>query len=145
MASLASQKPKKTLTGDKSIPDHIIDGSIAIDSIEAFKSILKQFPDDPYLLKAYSDFLAKNNLFDLAAKSYSDSAKLFIEAGKILQAIVAKKLQWRIQSAKQEEVRRFLDLLKNETFKEIPLKVFFNRLTQEEILAVINYLITESC
>lgn len=138
MASSASQKPKKTLTGDKSIPDHIIDGSIAIDSIEAFKSILKQFPDDPYLLKAYSDFLAKNNLFDLAAKSYSDSAKLFIEAGKILQAIVAKKLQWRIQSAKQEEVRRFLDLLKNETFKEIPLKVFFNRLTQEEILAVIN-------
>jgi hypothetical protein len=50
------------LTGDKSIPDHIIDGTIVIDSVEAFKSILKQFPDDAHLLKAYSDFLAKNNL-----------------------------------------------------------------------------------
>ena len=138
MAGLLSQTSKKTLTGDKSIPDHIIDGTIVIDSVEAFKSILKQFPDDAHLLKAYSDFLAKNNLLDLAAKSYGDAAKLFVKTGKILQAIVSKKLQWRIQPAEQEEVRQFLDLLKSESFKEIPLKVFFNRLTREEILAVIN-------
>ena len=138
MAGSPSQKAKTSLTGDKSIPDHIIDGSIAIDSVEAFKSILKQFPDDAYLLKAYSDFLAKNNLFDLAAKSYSDAASLFIKTGKFLQAIVSKKLQWRIQSAKKEEVREFLDVLKKDTNQEIPLKVFFNRLTRDEILAVIN-------
>jgi CRP-like cAMP-binding protein len=143
MASIPPQKSKKPLTGDKSIPDHIIDGSIVIDSVEAFKSILKQFPDDAYLLKAYSDFLAKKNLFDLAAKSYSYAATLFVETGKILQAIVSKKLQWRIQSAKKEEVRQFLKLLKKETFNEIPLKVFLNRLTQEEILAVVNCFVRE--
>jgi CRP-like cAMP-binding protein len=138
MAASQSQKAKKSLAGDKSIPDHIIDGSIVIDSVEAFKSILKQFPDDAYLLKAYSDFLAKNNLYDLAAKSYSDAASLFVKTGKFLQAIVSKKLQWRIQSAKKEEVREFLDLLKKDTVEEIPLKIFFSRLTREEILAIIN-------
>ena len=116
--------PQKPLSGDKSIPEHIIDGSIVIDSVEAFKSILKQFPENANLLKAYSDFLTKSNLFDLAAQSYGKAASQFVETGKILQAIVSKKLQWRIQPAKKKEVHRFLESLKNGHFSEIPLKVF---------------------
>ena len=138
MASPASQMPQKKLSGDQSIPEHIINGSIVIDSVGAFKSILKQFPDNANLLKAYSDFLTKNNLFDLAAKSYGEAASLFVETGMILQAIVAKKLQWRIQPAKTKEVHRFMNSLKNGHFSEIPLKVFLNRLTEEEMLAVIS-------
>lgn len=138
MASSASQMPKTPLSGDKNIPEHIIDGSIVIDSVEAFKSILKQFPDNANLLKAYSDFLTENNLFDLAAKSYGEAASLFVETGKILQAIVAKKLQWRIQPARRKEVHRFLNSLKNGHFSEIPLMVFLNRLTAEEMLAMIS-------
>jgi len=138
MASSLSLKPQNALAGDKSIPEHIIDGSIVIDSVEAFKSILKQFPENANLLKAYSDFLTKSNLFDLAAKSYGEAASQFVETGNILQAIVSKKLQWRIQPAKKKEVQRFLEALKNGNFSEIPLKVFLNRLTEEEILALIS-------
>jgi CRP-like cAMP-binding protein len=137
MASFSSQTKDNKVPADKSIPEHIIDGSILIDSVEAFKSILKQYPENAALLKAYSDFLTKNNLFDLAAKSYCEASKLFIKEGKILQAIVSKKLEWRIKRAEEKEISQFLDSLKTGHFKEIPLKVFFNRLGHQEMLEII--------
>ena len=79
MSSISSQITDQKVPGDKSIPDHIIDGSIVIDSVEAFKSILKQYPENASLLKAYSDFLTKSNLFDLAAKSYGEASDLFVK------------------------------------------------------------------
>jgi hypothetical protein len=54
MARFSSQTKDKKVPGDKSIPEHIIDGSILIDSVEAFKSILKQYPENAALLKARS-------------------------------------------------------------------------------------------
>ena len=138
MAKFSSQISKSQFTGEKSIPEYIINGSIVIDSVEAFKSILKQFPDNPILIKAYSDFLLKNNLFDLAAKNFGEASQRFIEVGNILQAVVSKKLQWRIQPPDEKAVNLFLDSLKNGHFDDIPLKIFFNRLSQEEMLAIIN-------
>jgi CRP-like cAMP-binding protein len=132
-----SKLPEELCSREKCIPDHIVDGSIVIDSIEAFGSILKQFPNNPALLKAYSDFLAKNDLFDLAAKFYHEAAALFIESGKMLQAIVSKKLQWRIQPATAKDVRTFLASIKNGNFPAVPLKVFFDRLSREEIFSVL--------
>ncbi len=138
MTSTSSQITDQKIPGDKSIPDHIIDGSIVIDSVAAFKSILKQYPENAALLKAYSDFLTRSNLFDLAAKSYGEASSLFVQEGKILQAIVSKKLEWRIKPAEEKETQLFLDDLKKGQFKEIPLKDFFKRLGQEEMLAVIS-------
>ena len=138
MTSISSQITDQNIPGDKSIPDHIIDGSIVIDSVEAFKSILKQYPENASLLKAYSDFLTKSNLFDLAAKSYGEASNLFVKEGKILQAIVSKKLEWRIKPAVDKETQLFLNALKKGRFKDIPLKDFFRRLSHEEMLAVIS-------
>jgi CRP-like cAMP-binding protein len=140
-ATLPSQLSKKSCSREKCIPDHIVDGSIVIDSIEAFGSILKQFPNNPVLLKAYSDFLSKNDLFDLAAKFYHEATALFIESGKILQAVVSKKLQWRIKPATPEELRHFLATIKNGNFPSVPLKVFFDRLSRKEIFAVLGSLV----
>ena len=137
MTSISSQTAGQKITGDKSIPDHIIDGSIVIDSVEAFKSILKQYPENAALLKAYSDFLTKSNLFDLAAKSYGEASDLFVKEGKILQAIVSKKLEWRIKPAKKTETQTFLDVLKKGHFSETALRDFFKRLDPAEMLAVI--------
>jgi len=44
MTETQTRKTSNQLNSQKSIPEHIIDGSIGIDSIEAFGSILKQFP-----------------------------------------------------------------------------------------------------
>ena len=141
MTRTSSQIADQKIPGDKSIPDHIIDGSIVIDSVEAFKSILKQYPQNAFLLKAYSDFLYKNKLFDLAAKSYGEASNLFIREGKILQAIVSKKLEWRIKPAGQKETRLFLNALKTGKSKGIAFKDFFRRLNYAEMLAFISSLV----
>jgi hypothetical protein len=46
-------------------------------------------------------------------------------------------LEWRIKRAENKEISQFLDSLKTGQFKEIPLKVFFNRLGHQEMLEVI--------
>ena len=86
---------KSKLNTHISIAEQIIEGSISIKSVEEFKSILKIFPSDAALQKAYSDLLVKKKRLDAAAKSYDKSAQLFIDAGKILQAIDSKLLQWK--------------------------------------------------
>jgi disulfide oxidoreductase YuzD len=138
MSESQAQKNKKGSGNPKSIPEHIIDGSIAIDSIEAFGSILKQFPDNPALKKKYADLLFKQNLLDLAAKSYGEAAQLFMESGKMLQALVSKKLQWLIKPPPNKEIHQFLSALGQKNFEESPLKLFFDKLSPREMLAIIS-------
>jgi CRP-like cAMP-binding protein len=123
---------------EKSIPEHIVDGSIVIDSIEAFSSILKQFPKHPALLKKYADLLFRQDLLDLAAKSYGEAAQLCIESGRMLQALVAKKQQWLIRPPSKKEIHLFLSAIEQGSFKASPLKMFFNRLSAKEMLAIIS-------
>lgn len=132
--------PKKNnqLISQKSIPGHIIDGSIVIDSIEAFNSILKQFPNDPGLLKKYSDLLFREGLNDLAANSYGETAQLFVKSNKLLKALVAKKLQWLIKPPPNKEIYQFLSVLGQRSFEDSPLKRFFDKLSAKEKLATIS-------
>jgi len=135
-----SQTPNNSpqVMGQKSIPEHITDGSIVIDSIEAFGSILKQFPNNPELLKKYADLLFRQDLLDMAAKSYGQAAELFVESGRMLQAFVSKKLQWLIKPPSNQDVNNFIRDLKQKKFSPTPLKVFFDKLSAKEILAVIS-------
>ena len=138
MSEFQAQKDNQGLMKPKSIPEHIIEGSIAIDSIEAFGSILKQFPNHPALKKKYADLLFKQNLLDLAAKSYEEAAQLFMDSGKMLQAVVSKKLQWLIKPPPNKEIHRFLSALGQNNFDESPLKRFFDKLSPREMLAIMS-------
>ena len=124
-----------------SIAEQIIEGSISIKSIEEFNSILKIFPNDPALQKAYSDLLLKKNRLDEAAQSYSRAAQLFIDAGKILQAIDSKLLHWKIKPPSPKEAQLFYTALHAGTYYETPLKAFFQRLSYREMVALITKLI----
>ena len=123
---------------EKSIPEHIIDGSIVIDSIEAFSSILKQFPKHPALLKKYADLLFRQELLDLAAKSYGEAAQLYIDSGHMLQALVAQKQQWLIKPPSNNDIHVFLSAIGQGDFRETPLKLLFNKLSPKEILSIIS-------
>ena len=133
-----NQKNSGRSIDEKSIPEHIIDGSIVIDSIEAFSSILKQFPKHPSLLKKYADLLFRQELIDLAAKSYGEAAQLYIDSGRMLQAMVAKKQQWLIKPPSKDEIHIFLTALEQGNFKATPLKMFFDKLSSKEILSIIS-------
>jgi len=138
MSESQVQKSNRGLITQKSIPEHIVDGSIVIDSIDAFGSILKQFPNHPALKKKYADLLFRQNLLDLAAKSYGEAAQLFMESGKMLQALAAKKLQWLIKPPPNKEIHLFLSTLGQKNFDESPLKLFFDKLSSKEVLAIMS-------
>ena len=123
---------------EKSIPEHIIDGSIVIDSIEAFSSILKQFPRHPALLKKYADLLFRQELLDMAAKSYGQAADLYVNSGRMLQAMLAKKQQWLIKPPSNKEIHLFLSALEQGTFRESPFKTLFDKLSAKEMLSIIS-------
>ena len=132
---------KSQLNTHISIAEQIIEGSISIKSIGEFKSILKIFPNDPALQKVYSDLLMKKKRLNEASKSYDIAAQLFIDAGKILQAIDSKLLQWKIKSPSSKEVQLFYATLHGGSYYETPLKSFFNRLSNQEIVAIMSKLV----
>ena len=118
------------------ISEDITSGFITIDSLDDFKKVIKQFPDDPTLHRAFSDMLVKNNLPNVAVTSYGQAAELYIKAGQPLQAIVSKILQWEIYSPSYREAQRFFLALRELSFHVSPINTFFSSLSNPEILAI---------
>ena len=138
MSSLKQSK----LISQISIAAQIVDGSIKIESIEEFENILKLFPDDPELQRAYSDLLLKKKMPKAAVQSYGKAAKLFIESGMMLQAIVSKSLQWKIsQPSDLNEARYFFSVLKKGSYQQTPLNAFFSSLSYPAMLAILYRLV----
>ncbi len=133
-----SRLKKSKLISQISIAAQIVDGSIKIDSIEEFENILKLFPDDPELHRVYSDLLIKKKMSDASGQSYGKAARLFIDSGMMLQAIVSKSLQWKIiPPADLNEARYFFSELKKGSYHESPLNTFFNQLSYPAMLALL--------
>ncbi|MBW2408304.1 MAG: cyclic nucleotide-binding domain-containing protein [Deltaproteobacteria bacterium] len=124
-----------------SIAEQIVDGSLIIKTVAEFKSILKIFPNEPALQKVFSDLLLKQNQQAEAARSYAKAVQLFSEAGKFLQVIDCKLLQWRIKPPTPKEARLFYIELKKSDFNETPLKTFFQRLSYEELMSLVSKLV----
>ena len=131
---------KMNLSSHISVAEQIIDGSITINSIEEFKSILKIFPNDPALQKAFSNLLTKEKRSEEAAKSYDKTTRLYIDSGKLLQAIDSKMLQWKIKPPTPQEAQLFYSTLQQGSYYESPLKAFFNRLSYRELVAFVSKL-----
>lgn len=119
-----------------SIAAKIIDGSIRIDSQREFENVLRFFPNDPALLRAYADLLAMKNLPQDAIKSYKDATNLFIDSGMTLQAIVAKSMQWKLrQPSNMEEIKQFFTTVRQNHHHSAPVNVFFSNLSYSAILS----------
>ena len=121
-----------------SIAAQIIDGSIRIDSTAEFEKVLQIFPNDPALLRAYGDLQITKNRLAVAAESFGKSARLFIDAGMVLQSIVSKSLQWKINPPSDPgEIRQFFATLKKAVFHESPVNAFFNRLEYQALVSIL--------
>ena len=129
---------KGQLSKQISIARHIIDGSITIDSVKEFQSMLQIFPNDPALHRAYADLLVRKQLTEAAARSYQQAAKLFAAAGLLLQAVVCQVLKWRIQPPADAETQKFWGILHKSTYHEIPTNMFLACLSHTELAAVMN-------
>ena len=121
---------------DRNTIEHIIDGSIVINSIDLMLDILKKFPAEPDLVRIYADLLLRNKMLEAAAKAYNRAAILFLNAGKMLPAIVAKISQWHIEMPSDQHVKSFLSELESNQNKELPIGHFFSKLSIHELKAL---------
>ena len=123
-----------------SIVSQIIDGSITIDSIGEYQSMLKIFPDNPYLHRALADLLVRRRSFAAAADYYDKTARLFAQSGMVLQAIVAKMLQWQIVKPNLKAIKHFYNDLLEKNPRSTPLRMFFAGLSFHELTAIVTRL-----
>ncbi|MCP4367725.1 MAG: cyclic nucleotide-binding domain-containing protein [Deltaproteobacteria bacterium] len=128
------------INGQKSIAKHIIDGSITVDSVSDFESMIGLFPDNPALFNAFGDLLVKKKSYKAAARTYGKAAGLFVDSGKMFPAILCKTLQWRIIKPALYEVRPFFANLQRTQFNSSPLHNFFKNLTFPEMISITNLL-----
>jgi hypothetical protein len=121
-----------------SIAAQIIDGSIKIDSTFEFENVLQLFPNDPALLRAHGDLLIVKDMPEAAAQSFEKAAKLFIDSGMMLQAIVSKSLQWKINPPSDpKEIRQFFQTIKKAGYHEAPANAFFHKLEYQALVAIL--------
>ncbi len=124
------------LTIDRNTLEHIIEGSIVINSIDLMLDILKKFPAESDLVRIYADLLLKNKMHEAAAKAYNRAAILFLNSGKMLPAIVAKISQWHIEMPSDQNVKSFLSELNSNHNRELPIGHFFSKLSIHELKAL---------
>ena len=75
------------------IVEQINKGFINVDSVSEFKGLLKDFPEDPALHKAFADLLLKKGSLEEAALSFGQATALYLKSKKLLPAVVTKILQ----------------------------------------------------
>jgi CRP-like cAMP-binding protein len=119
------------------IVEQITSGFIKIDSIAEFEELLTDFPKDPALHKAYAELLLENDSPAKAALAYGKAAAFYLKSQKLLLAVDAKLLQWRIHPPVYDDAQLFLTALNDNSLPDTPLLVFFKKLSKPELLAVI--------
>ncbi len=127
---------KNNLAIKKSITEQIANGSIRINSTKEFERLLKLFPSDSKLIKAYADLLSKENFLDSALKLYRKAAILFIDSGSMIDAVVSKLRQWRVAKPTYQDARLFFTALHEANFSRSPLNIFFDKLSSPEMFAI---------
>ena len=119
-----------------SIMQRVIDGTLAIDSIEEFQEILEIYTEDALLHRKYADLLMEKSQLDAAAEAYDKAARLFIEHGMNLQAIVAKILEWSINKPSHEQGLKFQGLLSQTGSQYTPLQRFWANMSYPELVSI---------
>ncbi len=119
-----------------SIMQRVIDGTLAVDSVEEFNEILEIYPQDALLHRKYADLLLDKNQLKAALKAFDTSAQLFIDQGMNLQAIVAKILRWSIEKPTHDQGLKFHKLLSRQGGQQTPLQRFWANMSYPELVTI---------
>jgi hypothetical protein len=120
----------------KAILEHFLEDPTVSGSVEAFGSIINEFPKDPELLKLFADFLSAKGKGQSAAQHYSMASEIFLGTGRLLHAVVAKMLEWRIDKPSRKTLLRFLSAVGVHPHDESPVNRFLQSLWPAELKAL---------
>lgn len=135
----ANPNRSRSITVKKTTADYIIEGSIVIDSIEAFAGVLKEFPGRPELMRMHADLLVEGFFRAAAVRLYYETASLFLDSGRLLQAWVAKVLQWQLQRPTREQLLEFHRAIESAPHNGSPADDFIQNLEPMERMAVFSH------
>jgi len=136
--SIEAQPLQDQLNRHRSIARHIIDGTITIDSVSEFRSMLLVFPENPALHAAFADLLVQKKSRRAAAIVFGKAADLYVKNRQIVSAILAKIMQWRIAHPSHEQAREFYSHLQRTNTYATDVKDFFLSLSYAEFIALTN-------
>ena len=122
--------------GQGSIIELILDDQIDINSVEEFKNLLEVFPDDPDLYRKFADLLAGRKHPEAALVAYNNAATRYLDAGMVLQSIVAKILAWSIVKPSHREGRDFHAMVRRKGAGDVPSQLLFSQLNYDEMVAL---------
>ena len=120
----------------ESVIEQIIDDQIDINSAEEFENLLEVFPDNADLYRKFADLLAGRKRLDAALLAYHKAATLYLDAGLVLQSIVAKILEWSIVKPSHREGLDFHAMVRRKGGGDMPSQVLFSQLNYEEMVAL---------
>ena len=115
--------------------ENIADGSITIESTDAFRRILNQYPEEPELLRIYAGRLVSESRTGEAVTFYAGAAVLFFKAGMIFKGWLCKLLEWRIQKAGKEQLAGIQETIWKTPHRH-PIDEFVKQLTWAERASV---------
>lgn len=119
-----------------SVMQRVIDGTLKVASMEEFEEILNIYPEDPWLHRKFADFLLDRSHLDRAMELLDKSAKLFVNNGMNLQAIVAMILKWSIQKPSHQQGRFFQALLHDRGSQSTPLQRLWAGMNYSELVTL---------
>lgn len=119
-----------------SVVEKILDDQINIDSLEEFKDLLEVFPDDPDLYRKFADLCSQRNKREAALMAYHKASARYLDAGMVLQSIVAKILAWSIVQPTHREGRRFHERVHRQGGGDKPAQILFSQLDYTEMVAL---------
>ena len=120
----------------ESVIEQILDDLIDINSAEEFENLLEVFPDNADLYRKFADLLAGRKRLDAALLAYHKAATLYLDAGLVLQSIVAKILEWSIVKPSHREGLDFHAMVRRKGGGDMPSQVLFSQLNYEEMVAL---------
>ena len=126
---------RAAMENQDSIAKRIVEGSLTFDSVQDFEKTLAIFPNNPGVHRAYGDMLAGTKDLDAAVRAYHKACRLFVDQGMMLQALVAKILEWRLAPPSHDKARRFHATLMRIESGDLPLKGFITQMTYPEMIA----------
>lgn len=125
-----------TKTEQGSVIEQILNDQIDITSVAEFESLIDVFPEDPDLYRKFADLLADKTLPEEAMLAYNKAAALYLDAGMVLQSIVAKILEWSIVKPSHREGRAYHATVRRKGGGDVPSQLFFSQLSYEEMVSL---------
>jgi CRP-like cAMP-binding protein len=120
----------------RSVVQQMLDTPSAIPSIAECKRLIDIFPEDADLQRRFGDLLSADQQTDSALAAYNQAAGLYLEAGLVLQSIVAKILAWSLTRPSHREGRRFHNRIREKGGGDVPAQLLFSQLAYEEMVSL---------